>query len=189
MINCVERFCKWVIIGYNIFFCQEMIMQVEIFFIFKLQQCLFVDLWWIVLFKQIDQIGLISQGVKYVGISYKSVWDVINEMNQFSEQLLVDCVIGGKGGGGVVLICYGQCLIQLYDLLVQIQQKVFDVFSDDDVLLLDSLLVVILCFFLQISVCNQWFGIIIGCDCQQVQQYVEVLLVDGKICLNVVIIV
>jgi molybdate transport system regulatory protein len=64
-------------------------------------------------------------------------------MNQLSEQTLVDRATGGKGGGGAVLTRYGQRLIQLYDLLAQIQQKAFDVLSDDDALPLDSLLAAI----------------------------------------------
>ena len=55
-------------------------------------------------------------------------------MNQLSEQPRVDRATGGKGGGGAVLTRYGQRLIQLYDLLAQIQQKAFDVLSDDDAL-------------------------------------------------------
>ena len=42
-----------------------------------------------------------------------------------------------------MLTRYGQRLIQLYDLLAQIQQKAFDVLSDDDNLPLDSLLAAI----------------------------------------------
>lgn len=64
-------------------------------------------------------------------------------MNQLSEQTLVERATGGKGGGGAVLTRYGQRLIQLYDLLAQIQQKAFDVLSDDDALPLNSLLAAI----------------------------------------------
>ncbi len=108
-------------------------------------------------------------------------------MNQLSEQPLVDRATGGKGGGGAVLTRYGQRLIQLYDLLAQIQQKAFDVLSDDDALPLDSLLAAISRFSLQTSARNQWFGTITGRDRQQVQQHVEVLLADGKTRLNVAI--
>ncbi len=114
-------------------------MQAEILLTLKLQQRLFADPRRIALLKQIDQTGSISQGAKHAGISYKSAWDAINEMNQLSEQPLVDRATGGKGGGGAVLTRYGQRLIQLYDLLAQIQQKAFDVLSDDDTLPLDSL--------------------------------------------------
>lgn len=162
-------------------------MQAEILLTLKLQQRLFADPRRIALLKQIDQTGSISQGAKHAGISYKSAWDAINEMNQLSEQPLVDRATGGKGGGGAVLTRYGQRLIQLYDLLAQIQQKAFDVLSDDDALPLDSLLAAISRFSLQTSARNQWFGTITGRDRQQVQQHVEVLLADGKTRLNVAI--
>ena len=132
-------------------------MQAEILLTLKLQQRLFADPRRIALLKQIDQTGSISQGAKHAGISYKSAWDAINEMNQLSEQPLVDRATGGKGGGGAVLTRYGQRLIQLYDLLAQIQQKAFDVLSDDDALPLDSLLAAISRFSLQTSARNQWF--------------------------------
>jgi molybdate transport system regulatory protein len=79
-------------------------------------------------------------------------------MNTLSEQPLVDRATGGKGGGGAVVTRYGQRLIQLYDLLAQIQQKAFDVLSDDDNVPLDSLLAAISRFSLQTSARNQWFG-------------------------------
>ena len=126
-------------------------MQAEILLTLKLQQRLFADPRRIALLKQIEQTGSISQGAKNAGISYKSAWDAINEMNQLSEQTLVDRATGGKGGGGAVLTRYGQRLIQLYDLLAQIQQKAFDVLSDDDALPLDSLLAAISRFSLQTS--------------------------------------
>ena len=107
-------------------------MQAEILLTLKLQQKLFADPRRISLLKHIALSGSISQGAKDAGISYKSAWDAINEMNQLSEHILVERATGGKGGGGAVLTRYGQRLIQLYDLLAQIQQKAFDVLSDDD---------------------------------------------------------
>ena len=78
-------------------------MQAEILLTLKLQQRLFADPRRISLLKQIAQTGSISQGAKNAGISYKSAWDAINEMNQLSEQSLVDRATGGKGGGGAAL--------------------------------------------------------------------------------------
>lgn len=118
-------------------------MQAEILLTLKLQQKLFADPRRISLLKHIALSGSISQGAKDAGISYKSAWDAINDMNQLSEHMLVERATGGKGGGGAVLTRYGQRLIQLYDLLGQIQQKAFDVLSDDDALPLDSLLAAI----------------------------------------------
>lgn len=162
-------------------------MQAEILLTLKLQQRLFADPRRISLLKQIAQTGSISQGAKNAGISYKSAWDAINEMNQLSEHSLVDRATGGKGGGGAVLTRYGQRLIQLYDLLAQIQQKAFDVLSDDDALPLDSLLAAISRFSLQTSARNQWFGTVTRRDHQQVQQHVDILLADGSTRLKVAI--
>ena len=162
-------------------------MQAEILLTLKLQQRLFADPRRIALLKQVEMTGSISQGAKNAGISYKSAWDAINEMNQLSEQPLVDRATGGKGGGGAVLTRYGQRLIQLYDLLAQIQQKAFDVLSDDDALPLNSLLAAISRFSLQTSARNQWFGTITSRDHEQVQEHVDVLLADGETRLKVAI--
>ncbi|HDC4349124.1 TPA: molybdenum-dependent transcriptional regulator [Enterobacter cloacae] len=154
-------------------------MQAEILLTLRLQQKLFADPRRIALLKQIEQTGSISQGAKNAGISYKSAWDAINDMNTLSEQMLVERATGGKGGGGAVLTRYGQRLIQLYDLLAHIQQKAFDVLSDDDNLPLDSLLAAISRFSLQTSARNQWFGTVTARDNGQVQQHIEILLADG----------
>lgn len=100
-------------------------------------------------------------------------------MNTLSEQPLVDRATGGKGGGGAIVTRYGQRLIQLYDLLAQIQQKAFDVLSDDDNVPLDSLLAAISRFSLQTSARNQWFGTVTARDSLQIQQHIEILLADG----------
>lgn len=162
-------------------------MQAEILLTLRLQQKLFADPRRIALLKQIEQTGSISQGAKNAGISYKSAWDAINDMNTLSEQTLVDRATGGKGGGGAVLTRYGLRLIQLYDLLAQIQQKAFDVLSDDDALPLDSLLAAISRFSLQTSARNQWFGTVTARDNSQVQQHVDIILADGTTRLKVAI--
>jgi len=162
-------------------------MQAEILLTLKLQQRLFADPRRIALLKQIEQTGSISQGAKNAGISYKSAWDAINEMNQLSEHTLVDRATGGKGGGGAMVTRYGQRLIQLYDLLGQIQQKAFDVLGADDGMPLNSLLAAISRFSLQTSARNQWFGTITALDHQQVQQHADVLLADGATSLKVAI--
>ena len=154
-------------------------MQAEILLTLKLQQKLFADPRRISLLKHIALSGSISQGAKDAGISYKSAWDAINDMNTLSEQTLVDRATGGKGGGGAILTRYGQRLVQLYDLLAQIQQKAFDVLSDDDNLPLDSLLAAISRFSLQTSARNQWFGTVMAGDNAQVQRHIEILLADG----------
>ncbi|MFI0487744.1 MAG: molybdenum-dependent transcriptional regulator [Yersinia sp. (in: enterobacteria)] len=154
-------------------------MQAEILLTLKLQQRLFADPRRITLLKQIRHTGSISQGAKLAGISYKSAWDAINEMNTLAEEILVERATGGKGGGGAKLTRYGERLIQLYDLLAKIQQKAFDALKDDS-LPLYSLLAAISRFSLQTSARNQFFGTIIERDHQQVQQHVNILLADGR---------
>ncbi|MGM3175825.1 molybdenum-dependent transcriptional regulator [Dickeya lacustris] len=154
-------------------------MQAEILLTLKLQQRLFADPRRIALLKQVKLTGSISQGARLADISYKSAWDAINEMNQLAEQTVVERTTGGKGGGGAMLTRYGERLIQLYDLLGQIQQKAFDVLQDDGIPL-DSLLGAIARFSLQTSARNQFFGTIIDCDQQQVQQHLSMLLADGQ---------
>jgi len=154
-------------------------MQADISLIIRLQQKLFADPRRIELLKQVKQTGSISQGAKLAGISYKSAWDAINEMNQLADQLLVERATGGKGGGGAVLTHYGERLIQLFQLLEHIQQKAFDVLQDD-ALPLDSLLAAISRFSLQTSARNQLFGTITRRDNLNVQQQVEILLADGS---------
>ncbi|WP_367298779.1 molybdenum-dependent transcriptional regulator [Hafnia alvei] len=161
-------------------------MQAEILLTLKLQQRLFADPRRIELLKQVRHTGSISQGAKLAGISYKSAWDAVNEMNQLSEESLVDRATGGKGGGGAKITRYGERLIALYDLLGQIQQKAFDVLNKDD-LPLDSLLAAIARFSLQTSARNQFFGTVTERDHQQVQQHISVLLADGKTLLHAAI--
>jgi len=152
-------------------------MQAELSLILKLQQRLFADPRRIELLKQIAATGSISQGAKMAGISYKSAWDAINDMNTLADRTLVERATGGKGGGGARITAYGERLIQLYALLEQIQQKAFDVLQDD--VPLGSLLGAIARFSLQTSARNQLFGTIVQRDAQTVQQHVEVLLADG----------
>lgn len=158
-------------------------MNAEILLTLKLQGNLFADPRRIALLKQIVHTGSISQGAKLAGISYKSAWDAVNEMNQLTEHLLVERSTGGKGGGGAVLTTYGQRLIQLYDLLGQIQQKAFDVLQDDT-LPLDSLLAAIARFSLQTSARNQFFGTLESSHENSVQDNIVVLLADGKTRIN-----
>lgn len=153
-------------------------MQADISLILKLQQRLFADPRRIELLRQVKASGSISQGAKLAGISYKSAWDAINEMNQLADRTLVDRATGGKGGGGAVVTAYGERLLQLYALLEQIQQKAFDVLQDDA--LPGSLLGAIARFSLQTSARNQLFGTIITRDDRPVQQHVTVQLADGQ---------
>ncbi|AIR86979.1 MULTISPECIES: molybdenum-dependent transcriptional regulator [Erwiniaceae] len=161
-------------------------MQAELSLHIRLQHKLFADPRRIELLKRVQETGSISQGAKLAGISYKSAWDAINDMNQMADQTLVDRATGGKGGGGAQLTRYGERLIQLFQLMEQIQQKAFDALQNDS-LPLDSLLAAIARFSLQTSARNQLFGTVMARDHQQVQQHFDVLLADGVTRLQVAI--
>lgn len=153
-------------------------MQAELSLHIRLQQKLFADPRRIELLKRVQQTGSISQGAKLAGISYKSAWDAINEMNQLADETLVARATGGKGGGGATLTRYGERLIQLFQLMEQIQQKAFDALQQD-ALPLDSMLAAIARFSLQTSARNQLFGTVISNDAQSVVQHLRILLADG----------
>lgn len=61
-------------------------MQAELSLTIRLQQKLFADPRRMTLLKRIRETGSISQGAKLAGISYKSAWDAINEMNQLADE-------------------------------------------------------------------------------------------------------
>jgi len=159
-------------------------MEAELSLHIRLQQKLFADPRRIELLKRVQQTGSISQGAKLAGISYKSAWDAINEMNQMADETLVARATGGKGGGGATLTRYGERLIQLFHLMEQIQQKAFDALQKDT-LPLDSLLAAIARFSLQTSARNQLFGTVVSNDAQQVVQHLLIQLADGVTQLNV----
>jgi molybdate transport system regulatory protein len=66
------------------------------------------------LLERIDRLGSISKAAKAVGISYKTAWDVVDEVNNLSPEPLVVRTSGGRGGGGSVLTEEGKEVVRLY---------------------------------------------------------------------------
>ncbi|CAK9884495.1 MAG: Transcriptional regulator ModE [Candidatus Erwinia impunctatus] len=160
-------------------------MQAQLSLLLKSQHKLFADPRRISLLTHIQTTGSISQGAKLAGISYKSAWDAINEMNTLADTRVVEKATGGKGGGGAKLTAYGVRLISLFTFIEKIQQKAFDVLHDD--VPLESLLAAIARFSLQTSARNQLFGTIEQCDTQSPQQHITVQLADGSTHLQVLL--
>lgn len=69
------------------------------------------------LLEMIDELGSITKAAKVVGISYKTAWDTVNQINNMAEQPLVDRLTGGKGGGGTSLTDAGKNVIKQYAIL------------------------------------------------------------------------
>ncbi|MEJ2453649.1 MAG: TOBE domain-containing protein [Candidatus Thiodiazotropha sp.] len=69
------------------------------------------------LLKTIDNQGSISAAARQLGISYRSAWDAVDEMNNLWESPLVAKQPGGAHGGGTRLTEEGQRLIDSFKLL------------------------------------------------------------------------
>ena len=79
----------------------------------------------IALLQQIAEQGSITAAAKAAGLSYKTAWDAIDELNNLAGQALVERSIGGKGGGGARLSPTGERLLQLYQRLEALQAQLF----------------------------------------------------------------
>lgn len=80
----------------------------------------------IALLQHIAEQGSITRAAKSAGMSYKSAWDAIDELNNLAESPLVERAVGGKGGGGARLSGEGLRVLQLYQRLQALQAQVLD---------------------------------------------------------------
>jgi molybdate transport system regulatory protein len=71
----------------------------------------------------IDKLGSISKAAKELPISYKGAWDMLNSINNLSDQPLFIAKSGGAGGGGAKLTPYGKELIDKYFQMREIHHK------------------------------------------------------------------
>jgi molybdate transport system regulatory protein len=69
------------------------------------------------LLQAIDAHGSISAAAKQQGISYRSAWDAVDQMNNLWERPLVAKQPGGAHGGGTRLTAEGRRLIESFKLL------------------------------------------------------------------------
>ncbi|MFP2769421.1 TOBE domain-containing protein [Oceanisphaera sp. KMM 10153] len=127
------------------------------------QDKLFVNPRRIRLLEQIRTQGSISRGARAAGISYKSAWDAVREINTLADQPVVESETGGKGGGGALLTPYGERLLKIYRLLEQIERMAVNALQDESTSL-DSLLSVVARFSLQTSARNQFFTRVLSLD-------------------------
>lgn len=151
----------------------------DIFLTLKQGDQLFADIRRISLLKAISQTGSLSQAAKLIGISYKTAWDAIHDLNQLADTPFVNASTGGKGGGGAELSSYAKRFIALYDSLTEIQRHAFDLLDDERVPV-DDLLTVASTLSLQSSARNQLYGTVSAIKVNDVAGHVLVLLQDKK---------
>ena len=68
----------------------------------------------IAMLEKIDELGSITQAAKAVGVSYKTAWEMVNQINNLSAAPLVDRATGGKGGGGASLTTAGHEVLEQF---------------------------------------------------------------------------
>ncbi|MDF7667869.1 TOBE domain-containing protein [Orbaceae bacterium ESL0727] len=151
----------------------------DILLTLKIKQQLFIDPRRIALLKALSVTASLNQAAKQIGISYKTAWDAINEINKLAPQPLVITATGGKGGGGTRLSAYAVRFLQLYDLLTQLQYHAFSILSDDKVPL-DDILTTTAKLSLQTSARNQLYGTITAIQTDGIAGSVTVMLADKQ---------
>ncbi|RZH11672.1 winged helix-turn-helix domain-containing protein [Acinetobacter pittii] len=66
------------------------------------------------LLEAIERTGSISQAAKYMNMSYRRAWQLVDTMNQCFETALVETQTGGTHGGGAAVTALGQKVLQNY---------------------------------------------------------------------------
>ncbi|PKH08113.1 TOBE domain-containing protein [Moritella sp. Urea-trap-13] len=117
----------------------------------------------IALLQQIQVCGSISQGAKLAGMSYKTAWDSVKDMNTRLPEPVVHSEKGGKGGGGAKLTVFGERLLQMYALTDQMQDMVLAALQDQTIPM-NNLLDVMAHLSLKTSARNQLSGTILSLD-------------------------
>ena len=65
------------------------------------------------LLENIRKTGSITNAAKEMKMAYRQAWQLVEEMNQRSEKILVEKLLGGKGGGGAKLTEAGEKAIEV----------------------------------------------------------------------------
>lgn len=75
------------------------------------------------LLEHIDTTGSITAAASAIGISYKTAWEAVEEINNLSDKPLVERKTGGKGGGGTTLTSCGRRVLVVYRRLEQEREQ------------------------------------------------------------------
>lgn len=78
------------------------------------------------LLKEIRQSGSLSGAAKKLKISYQHAWTMIDEMNRFAPEPLVNKQRGGVHGGGAEISSYGEKILQEYKMIEAQFKKIVD---------------------------------------------------------------
>jgi len=83
------------------------------------------------LIKKIHKEGSLSKAAAAMNMSYKKAWDLIQRLNQHSEEPLVILKKGGSHGGGAEVTAHGLEVVAEYDRL---EKEITDLINRQDLL-------------------------------------------------------
>jgi len=69
------------------------------------------------LLKEIIKSGSLSGAAKKLKISYQHAWNMIDELNRFAPEPLVNMQRGGVNGGGAEISVYGERILREYRMI------------------------------------------------------------------------
>jgi len=76
------------------------------------------------LLKQIQKEGSLSKAAEQMHLSYRKAWEMVQKLNQFSEETLVILKKGGQHGGGASITSHALEMMEEFDLF-QIKLQAF----------------------------------------------------------------
>jgi len=74
--------------------------------------------------RRVGETGSISQAARDAGISYKAAWQAIDTLTSLCGVALVECTVGGAGGGGARITPQGTQLLALAQELAVAREQV-----------------------------------------------------------------
>ncbi|MBN1599516.1 MAG: LysR family transcriptional regulator [Bacteroidales bacterium] len=75
------------------------------------------------LLEEVSKTGSISKAAKSPGMSYKRAWQLIQSINELSDEPIVERSIGGSGGGGSLLTTRGKKIIKEFNRIENLCDK------------------------------------------------------------------
>jgi len=130
------------------------------------------------LLRKLDQTGSINSAAKAVGLSYKSAWQKLEQLNNLVPYPLLSKQTGGSGGGGSVLTEEGRQLLRHIKLLEREFSQFMEFFSGNPEDALNTLKT-LRRLEMKLSARNVWVGQVMTIETGAVNSVVNIQLKGG----------